>query len=147
VRRCAGPGNGPLPGVDGIDGAAGGTQGGDQEPARGLDRHGRGVFRRVTVLGEHLDQLVQATGGVVNTSTGLERACFVHDRYVVVIAGPVDAAEHFHLLQLSRLVPTFWLAKAVQGMRLPNGRARWPGIRLAVHDPSGLRGPGLDWSW
>lgn len=35
----------------------------------------------------------------------------------------------------------FWLATAMQGMRLPNGRARWPDIRLVVHDPSDLRGP------
>lgn len=57
-------------GVDGVDRAAGGPQGGDEQTTGGLDSDGDGVVGTVAVGGEHLQQLGEALGCVVDPAPG-----------------------------------------------------------------------------
>jgi Group II intron, maturase-specific domain len=56
--------------VDGIDGTPGGVQTGNQQAAAGLERHRDRLFRRVTVIGQHIHKLPIA-GGVIADAPGL----------------------------------------------------------------------------
>ena len=92
-RPCVGPGGHRI---DVVDGAARRPQAGDQEPAGGLDGHGDGILRRVAVLGEHPQQPVEPFRCVIDASPREQCTRFVDDGYVVVVAGPVNAAERSH---------------------------------------------------
>ena len=82
--------------VDGVDTATCRPQAGDQKTTRGLDSHRDGFLRVVALFGEDPQQLVEPLRGVIDASPGQQRARFIHDGYVVMVAGPVDAAECFH---------------------------------------------------
>lgn len=82
--------------IDGVDGAAGRPQAGDQETTAGLDGHRDGILRTVTVGGKHPNQLVEPCCRVIDASPGQQRSRLVDDGYVVMVAGPVDTAERSH---------------------------------------------------
>lgn len=56
--------------VDGVDGAFGHAQAGDQQAAGGLDRHRDGGVGAVSVCGEQVEQLLQAGVVVVDPGAG-----------------------------------------------------------------------------
>ncbi|MGC0328012.1 hypothetical protein RKD23_001002 [Streptomyces sp. SAI-170] len=57
---------------------------------------GTEALRTVAMLREHLKQLVEPFRGVIDASASKQRTRFVDGSYVVVVAGPVDAAERSH---------------------------------------------------
>lgn len=79
--------------------------------------------------------------GVIDARTCQERAGFVKDSHVVVVAGPTRCRRTLSLASRFVFRLVLWLVFAVQGMRVPHGRARWPDIRIVVHDFSGRRDP------
>jgi hypothetical protein len=75
------------------------------------------------VCGQQVQQLLQAGGIVADAASGQQRP-LVDQSDVVMIASPVDTAEHFHGPILSFVVVgAFALVKAAWGTRLPDGRA------------------------
>lgn len=82
--------------VDRIDRPGSFPQGGDQQPARGLDGHGDRILGGVAGLGQQREQLGEALQGVTDAALGEEFAFGVDQGDVVVSFGPVDSAEHLH---------------------------------------------------
>jgi hypothetical protein len=119
--------------VDCVDRRACRAKTSDQQPAGSLDRDSSWFLGAVSVFCQQLQQVGESLGVVVETSAGLQCAGVIDDDDVVVITGPVDAAEDSQIWFTSRLEER----SRRQGTRLSNGRARRPGIRLAVRDPSG----------
>jgi hypothetical protein len=104
--------------VDRVDRAAGGAQAGGQQPAWCLDRHRHGVLARVAVPGEQVQQLREPGRVVADAAAGQQLPVPVHHGDVVVVFGPVDAAEHVHDL----LFPPFSCCcrrSAAQGTHAP----------------------------
>jgi len=60
--------------VDGVDGAAGGAQARDQQPAGGLDRHRDRVFGGVAVPGQQAQQLREPGRVVADAAAGQQLA-------------------------------------------------------------------------
>ena len=130
--------------VDRVDRAAGGAQARDQQPARGLDRHRDRVIRGVAVLGEQGQQRRQPGRVVADPAAGQQLPVPVHEGDVVVIFGPVDPAVNLHPFPPSpRYGRCPCRPQPRRARTLPNGRARWPAIRLAVRDPSCPQAPVL----
>jgi len=87
--------------------APGGPQGGDQQPARCLDRDWDRRVGVVAHLGEQFKQAVDPGRVVVDSSLGEQLAVGVDDGYVVVVFRPVDPAEYRQVLAspLGRVEP------------------------------------------
>jgi hypothetical protein len=120
-------------GVDRVHGAAGRAQAGDQQAAGGLDGHRDRGLGSVAVLGQELEQLSEPVGGVIDPCLGRQRSGVVDYDGVVVVAGPVDAAEQFH----GRARPLGTLGRvAYRGWSQPRG------ARVALM--AGLDGPSSD---
>ena len=90
--------------VDGVDGPAGGAQARGQQPARGLDRHRDRVIGGIAVAGEQLEQRDQSGRVVADAPAGQQLPVPARQGDVVVVLGPVDAAEHVHK------VSSLWLS-------------------------------------
>lgn len=71
--------------IDGIDGALGGVQTGNQQAAAGLDRHWDRIFRRVTVGGQHIHQLPAAVGVIPDAQLCFDAALAVDQRHLVMV--------------------------------------------------------------
>jgi hypothetical protein len=82
--------------VDGVDGATGRPEAGNEQAAGGLDRHRYPLAGVVAVLGQQVEQLLQAGRVVADPGPAQELAVAVDHGDVVVVAGPVDPAEHRH---------------------------------------------------
>ncbi len=82
--------------VDWVDLPPGGAKGGGQQPARGLDRHRDGIVWAVAMFGEQGQQRGQAGCVIADSLSGQQSAISVDQGDVVVILGPVDAAENVH---------------------------------------------------
>ncbi len=110
--------------VDRVDLAAGAAQAGGQQPARGLDRHRDRVLGAVAVLGQQAQQLGQPGRVVADPAAGQQRAVPVYQGDVVVVLGPVDAAEHIHKHSSPCRLGYCLAWPGHAGSRtLPNGRA------------------------
>lgn len=114
--------------VDGVDGPAGCAQSGDQQAAGGLDRHRYPLARAIAVLGQEAKQLLQARRVISDPGPPEELPVTVDHGDVVVVAGPVDPAEHLHgHPPCSSVRCVYPLVKDLRGgTRLPNGRALGP---------------------
>jgi hypothetical protein len=84
--------------VDRVDLPAAGAQARGQQPARGFDRHRDRGIGAVAVPGEQPQQGGQPGCVVADPPAGQQFAVPVDQGDVVVVLGPVDAAEHFHKL-------------------------------------------------
>lgn len=82
--------------VDGVDGATGRPEAGDEQAAGGLDRHRYLLAEVVAVVSQEVEQLLQAGRVVADPGPAEELAVAVDHGDVVVVAGPVDPAEHLH---------------------------------------------------
>jgi hypothetical protein len=82
--------------IDREDRSAAAAQGGDQQTARGLDRHRDLVFGSVAVLGEQIQQLSVARCVVCDPQSRDEQAFRVDQRDVVVVLGPIYPAIQSH---------------------------------------------------
>ena len=131
--------------VDRVDGAAGGAQARDQQPAGGLDRHRDRVAGGVAVLAAASS--TESPAVIADAAPGQQLATQVGQGDVVVIFGPVDTAEHIHKLSsLSSEPAGAGQAARVRARSLMEG-LEGTAIRLAVRVPSCPQGPGPGWSW
>ena len=128
--------------VDGVDLAASGAQARDQQPAGCLDRYRDGLSGAVAVLGEQVEQGGQAGRVVADPAAGQQLAVPVHQGDVVVILGPVDAAEHLcaHCVLLDMSSVRAGLSHAGHARSLMEG-LKGTAIRSAVRDPSCPQAP------
>lgn len=126
--------------VDGVDGSPGRPQTGDEETTRGLDGDRDRHVRAVPVCDQQVKERIQAGEIIGDPRLGDDDSLSVDQRDVMVITGPVDAAGDGHCLADVLSVDGSAWSQSSRGPRLPTGRARWPGIRLAVRDPSGRQG-------
>jgi hypothetical protein len=112
--------------VDGVDLAAGGAQARGQQPAGGLDRDRNRVFSGIAVLGEQSQQGREPGRVVADPAAGQQLAVPVRQGDVVVVLGPVDAAEHIHDRPVLLSVSLYCSCRSKPcGTRaLPHGRAR-----------------------
>lgn len=82
--------------VDRIDRPSGLPKRGNEQSARGFDRHWDRVIVVVAGISQHGHQLGEAVSGLGDAALGHQLAVGVDQGDVVIPVGPVDAAEHLH---------------------------------------------------
>jgi hypothetical protein len=86
--------------VDRVDRASGGAQTGHQQAVAGLDRHRDRCVGSVPGVGQQLQQGGEPGRVVTDSPFDQQGPVLVDQRYVVMVLGPVDPAEHRHRLFL-----------------------------------------------
>jgi len=117
-----------------------GVQTGNQQAAAGLDRHRDRLFRRVTVVGQHIHKLPIAGGVIADAQLCFDAATAVDERHIVMVFRPVDPAEQFG--QPRSFIRWVLLVASLIGPcdALIPGLNR-SAISLAVRDTSEQQGP------
>jgi hypothetical protein len=107
--------------VDRVDLAVGGAQARDKQPARRLDRYRDRIIRVVAMPGQQARQRRQPGRVIADPAAGQQLPIAIDQGDVVMILGPVDAAEDVHdlsfLASRSLIAVLFVLVRAVQGTR------------------------------
>jgi hypothetical protein len=122
------------------------AQAGDQQAATGLDRHRYRVVRAVSGIGKQLQQQQREPGGVVaDAPLGQQHSFRIDQGHVVMVLGPVAAAEHSQVASFCGTVKL--LVRSLRGARVClmaglNG----PTSHQSFVTPAHRRALGLQWS-